>query len=128
MELFNYPTEDGSRERPAPTQVFGITMKTLKPEFVNALDKFIVAIEDEGPLENWFTRRRIVVALEWMANSIYFSKQRLIFFPDSSKPAVFTEGYSTEVEIGGSVHTIFVKLDDYTETKGTPADGVDTKC
>lgn len=127
MELFNYPTEDGSRERPAPTQVFGTTMKTLKPEFVNALGNFIASRSNEDPLENWFTRRRIVIELEWLANT-KTATNCFVLYPDPADPKVFTAGYMHEAVIGGERYNIVASVNDYTGTKGTPADGADTKC
>lgn len=92
-------------------------MKTLKPEFVNALDKFIAA-RSYDKLENWFLRRRIVVELEWQANSYNCDAGQLVFFQNPSIPAEFAGGYRHEVEIRGTLYSIIAKLDDFTETKG----------
>lgn len=92
-------------------------MRSLKPEFLNALDNFIAARSHADKMENWFLRRRIVVELEWQANSNYCDAGQLVLFPDPDKPAVFTSGYRHEVEIGGELYTIIAKLDDYTGTR-----------
>lgn len=102
-------------------------MKTLKPEFVNALGNFIASCSKEDPLENWFTRRRIVIELEWLANT-KTATDCFVLYPDPADPKVFTAGYMHEAVIGGERYSIVASVNDYTGTKGTPADGVDTKC
>ncbi|MFQ7007836.1 hypothetical protein [Parasutterella sp.] len=102
-------------------------MKTLKPEFVNALGNFIASRSKEDPLENWFTRRRIVVELEWLANT-KTATDCFVLYPDPADPKVFTAGYMHEAVIGGETYRIVASVNDYTGTKGTPADGVDTEC
>lgn len=92
-------------------------MRSLKPEFINALDHFIAAHSDADKIENWFLRRRIVVELEWKANSNSYDDGQIVLFPDQSESAVFTVFYPHEVEIDGKRYTIIAKLDDYTETR-----------
>ena len=96
-------------------------MKTLKPEFVNALGNFIASRSNEDPLENWFTRRRIVIELEWLANT-KTATNCFVLYPDPADPKVF------EAVIGGERFNIVASVNDYTGTKGTPAYGVNTKC
>lgn len=92
-------------------------MRSLKPEFINALDQFIAAHSDADKIEKWFIRRRIVVELEWQANSNSNDDGQIVLFPDQSESAVFTVFYPHEVEIDGKRYTIIAKLDDYTETR-----------
>lgn len=61
-------------------------MRSLKPEFLNALDNFIAARSHADKMENWFLRRRIVVELEWQANSNYCDAGQLVLFPIQTNP------------------------------------------
>ena len=92
-------------------------MRSLKPEFINALDDFVAEVSSADDVERWFIRRRIVVELEYQANSISSRAGQLVFFQDQTSSTMFTCGYRYEVEIGGELYTIIAKLDDYTGTR-----------
>lgn len=94
-------------------------MRTLKPEFVNALGNFIASRSNEDPLEDWFTRRRIVVELEWLANSDYTPDASFVYLPDPSNPEQFITGYVHKAAIGGGHYNIVAILSDYTGKRGT---------
>lgn len=95
-------------------------MRSLKPEFINALDDFVAEVSSADDVERWFIRRRIVVELEYQANSISSRAGQLVFFQDQTSSTMFTCGYRYEAEIDGEPYSIIAKQEDFTGKKCGP--------